>query len=149
MSEVRSPLVRGGVLEPGGRWRNWGRSESAHPQYVATVASVDEVIETLAFARDEGLTVKPIGAGHSFTAIGATNGVQVDLSAIDAGDRFNHDLFAASPDAVRLIGGRLLQGQVITDSDVPAPLAAAGVIGSAASLLVTAPIRVFDAAAAP
>jgi len=71
------------VLEPGGRWRNWGRSESAHPQYVATVASVDEVIETLAFARDEGLTVKPIGAGHSFTAIGATNGVQVDLSAID------------------------------------------------------------------
>ena len=43
MSEVRSPLVRGGVLEPGGRWRNWGRSESAHPQYVATVASVDEV----------------------------------------------------------------------------------------------------------
>ena len=67
MSEVRSPLVRGGVLEPGGRWRNWGRSESAHPQYVATVASVDEVIETLAFARDEGLTVKPIGAGHSFT----------------------------------------------------------------------------------
>ena len=60
MSEVRSPLVRGGVLEPGGRWRNWGRSESAHPQYVATVASVDEVIETVAFARDEGLTVKPI-----------------------------------------------------------------------------------------
>jgi FAD-linked oxidoreductase len=50
---------------------------------VATVASVDEVIETVAFARDEGLTVKPIGAGHSFTAIGATTGVQVDLSAID------------------------------------------------------------------
>jgi len=71
------------VLEPGGRWRNWGRSESAHPQYVATVASVDEVIETVVFARDEGLTVKPIGAGHSFTAIGATTGVQVDLSAID------------------------------------------------------------------
>jgi len=47
------------------------------------VASVDEVIETVAFARDEGLTVKPIGAGHSFTAIGATTGVQVDLSAID------------------------------------------------------------------
>lgn len=72
----------------------------------------------------------------------------IDLSAITAGDRLNHDLFAASPDAVRLIGGRLLQGQVITDFDVPAPLAAAGAIGSAATLLVTAPIRVFDAAAA-
>ena len=34
----------------------------------------------------------------------------IDLSAINAGDRLNHDLFAASPDAVRLIGGRLLQG---------------------------------------
>lgn len=73
----------------------------------------------------------------------------IDLTAVNAGDRINHDLFAASPDAVRLIGGRLLQGQVITDSDVPAPVAAAGVIGSAATLLVTAPIRVFDAAAAP
>lgn len=70
----------------------------------------------------------------------------IDLSAVSAGDRLNHDLFAASPDAVRLIGDRLLQGQVITDSDVPAPLAAAGLIGSAATLLVTAPIRVFDAA---
>ncbi len=71
----------------------------------------------------------------------------IDLSAINAGDRLNHDLFAASPDAVRLIGGRLLQGQVITDCGVPAPVAAAGAIGSAATLLVTAPIRVFDAAA--
>jgi esterase/lipase superfamily enzyme len=73
----------------------------------------------------------------------------IDLSAINAGDRLNHDLFAASPDAVRLIGDRLLQGQVITDFDVPAPLAAAGAISSAATLLVTAPIRVFDAATTP
>ena len=73
----------------------------------------------------------------------------IDLSAVNAGDRINHDLFAASPDAVRLIGGRLLQGQVVTDFDVPAPLAAAGALGTAATLLVTAPIRVFDAAAVP
>jgi len=73
----------------------------------------------------------------------------IDLSAVNAGDRINHDLFAASPDAVRLIGGRLLQGQVVTDFDVPAPLAAAGAIGSAATLLMTAPIRVFDAATVP
>ncbi|TCR66338.1 alpha/beta hydrolase [Bosea sp. BK604] len=70
----------------------------------------------------------------------------LDLSAINAGDRINHDLYAASPQAVRLIGDRLLQGQVITDSDASAPLAAADALGSAATLLVTAPIRVFDAA---
>ncbi len=83
MSEVRSPLVRSGVLEPGVRWRNWGRSAKAHPQFLAHAASAEEVQETIAFAREEGLTVKPIGAGHSFTAIGATNGVQLDISAID------------------------------------------------------------------
>jgi esterase/lipase superfamily enzyme len=70
----------------------------------------------------------------------------LDLSAINAGDRINHDLYAASPDAVRLIGDRLLQGQVITDTDISPPLAAADALGSAASLLVTAPIRIFDAA---
>lgn len=83
MSEVRSPLVRSGVLEPGVRWRNWGRSVKAQPRYLAHAASIDEVLETIAFAREEGLTVKPIGAGHSFTAIGATDGVQLDISAID------------------------------------------------------------------
>ena len=70
----------------------------------------------------------------------------LDLTAINAGDRINHDLYAASPEAVRLIGDRLLQGQVVTDSDVSPPLAAADALGSAASLLVTAPIRIFDAA---
>jgi esterase/lipase superfamily enzyme len=70
----------------------------------------------------------------------------LDLSAISAGDRINHDLYAASPDAVRLIGDRLLQGQIITDSDLSPPLAAADALGSAAGLLITAPIRVFGAA---
>ncbi len=83
MTDVRSPLVRAGVLEPGGRWRNWGRSESSHPAVVARATEVEEVVETIAYARDRGLTVKPIGAGHSFTAIAATDGVQLDISAID------------------------------------------------------------------
>lgn len=83
MTEVRSPLVRAGVLEPGGRWRNWGRSESSNPHVVARAHDIDEVVETVAYARDRGLTVKPIGAGHSFTAIAATDGVQLDVSAID------------------------------------------------------------------
>lgn len=83
MSAVRSPLVRSGVLEPGVRWRNWGRSATARPRYLASAASPEEVQETIAFAREEGLTVKPIGAGHSFTSIAATDGVQLDISAID------------------------------------------------------------------
>ncbi len=85
---------------------------------------------------------------HYQRQLAGLSGITVlDLSAITAGDRINHDLYAASPGVVRLLGDRLLQGQVITDSDVPAPLLAADALGSAASLLVTAPIRIFDATA--
>lgn len=83
MSGVREQRSVGALLRPGGLWRNWGRSESSHPEFVARAASVDDVVETLAFARDRQLTVKPIGAGHSFTAIAATDGVQLDIAALD------------------------------------------------------------------
>lgn len=79
--------------------------------------------------------------------LGNLKGITVlDLSAIRLGDRINHDLFAASPDVVRLIGDRLIEGQVITDSDVSGPTMAADTLGSAAGLILTAPIRVFEAA---
>lgn len=71
------------MFTAGGTWRNWGRSEASMPEFVARASSVDDVVETVRFARDRGLSVKPIGAGHSFTAIGATEGVQLDLSALD------------------------------------------------------------------
>jgi len=70
-------------LRQGGPWRNWGRSERSHPQYVSRATSVDEVIETVRFARENGLTIRPIGAGHSFTGIAATNGIQLDVSGLD------------------------------------------------------------------
>ncbi len=70
----------------------------------------------------------------------------VDISAIKAGDRVNHDTYASSPEIVRLIGNRLIEGQVITDSDVTGTGTALETVGSAAGLLITAPIRVFDAA---
>jgi esterase/lipase superfamily enzyme len=70
----------------------------------------------------------------------------LDLSALNSGDRINHGLYATSPEAVRLIGDRLLQGQVITDMDVAGPTAAVDAVGSAASFVVTAPILIFDAA---
>lgn len=71
------------TIVAGAAWRNWGRSETATPAHVSRAASVDDVIETVRFARDRGLTIRPIGAGHSFTSIAATAGVQLDVSAID------------------------------------------------------------------
>lgn len=71
------------VLRPGSRWRNWGRSESANPAFVAHATNAVEVAAVVGLARDRGLTVKPLGAGHSFTSIAATTGIHLDVSAID------------------------------------------------------------------
>jgi len=63
-------------------WQNWGRSVRAEPVEVAQPGSVTEVVEVVRGARERGLTVRPVGAGHSFTAIAATDGVLLDLSRL-------------------------------------------------------------------
>lgn len=64
-------------------WRNWGRSVTAHPRFLARAGSVDEVREAVTFAREHGLPIKPVGAGHSFSPAAATGGVLLDLQWID------------------------------------------------------------------
>ncbi len=68
---------------PGTPWRNWGRSVSAEPRFTVRAGSADEVVAAVRFARERGLPVKPIGAGHSFSAAAATNGVRIDLRWLD------------------------------------------------------------------
>ncbi|WP_444551174.1 alpha/beta hydrolase [Brucella vulpis] len=77
--------------------------------------------------------------------------VVIDLTQLKAGDRLNHSKFASSPEVVQLIGRRLVAGQTITDSEIgfgdrlgAVALGTAQGVGSAASLVVTAPIAVFD-----
>ncbi|TWF47381.1 alpha/beta hydrolase [Neorhizobium alkalisoli] len=80
-------------------------------------------------------------------ALSDLKGITVlDLSALSLGDRVNHALYATSPEAVRLIGDRLLQGQVITDADVSRPAVAIDALGAAATFVVTTPILIFDTA---
>jgi FAD/FMN-containing dehydrogenase len=52
-----------------GTWQNWGRIESITPVRVERPATPSDVIASIARARRDGLRVKPIGAGHSFTGI--------------------------------------------------------------------------------
>ncbi len=87
--------------------------------------------------------------GYQRQLAGLSDITVLDLSALSSGDRINHDVYATSPDVVRLIGDRLLQGQVVTDMDVGGPSTAVDAIGSAASLFVTAPILIFEAASGP
>lgn len=71
------------LVDPVTPWHNWSHAESSTPAYRARPTSVDEVIAVVTAARERCLSVKAIGAGHSFTDIAATIGVLVDLSAID------------------------------------------------------------------
>src|SRR5674476_1538732 len=63
-------------------WTNWANSASGNPVRVAHPATTAEVADIVGESAAAGLTVKAIGAGHSFTAIGVTNGVLLHLDRI-------------------------------------------------------------------
>jgi L-gulonolactone oxidase len=60
-----------------GTWRNWGGNVAARPAREVTPASVDELADAVRKAAEDGLRVKAVGTGHSFTSIAATDGVLI------------------------------------------------------------------------
>ncbi|MET9071373.1 D-arabinono-1,4-lactone oxidase [Streptomyces sp. NPDC004232] len=60
-----------------GTWRNWGGNVTARPARQVAPASVEELAEAVRRAREDGLKVKAVGTGHSFTSIAATDGVLI------------------------------------------------------------------------
>jgi L-gulono-1,4-lactone dehydrogenase len=63
-------------------WTNWAGTVTARPAAVEAPASIAELQQTVAAAAAAGRRIKPIGAGHSFTAIGQTSGVQLRLDRL-------------------------------------------------------------------
>ncbi|WP_449280463.1 D-arabinono-1,4-lactone oxidase [Leucobacter sp.] len=62
------------------RWSNWARTESSQPELEIAPRSAEQIVLAVQRARETGHTLKPIGASHSFTGIGATDGVRLDMS---------------------------------------------------------------------
>ncbi len=60
-----------------GTWRNWGGNVVARPAREVTPASVEELAAAIRRAAEDGLKVKAVGTGHSFTSIAATDGVLI------------------------------------------------------------------------
>ncbi|MFC9915081.1 D-arabinono-1,4-lactone oxidase [Streptomyces sp. NPDC059862] len=60
-----------------GTWRNWGGTVTARPVREVMPASVEELSTAVARAAEDGLKVKAVGTGHSFTSIAATDGVLI------------------------------------------------------------------------
>jgi L-gulonolactone oxidase len=65
------------------RWRNWAGNERADAEVVQP-ASPEEVAAVLAAAAAAGRRVRPVGSGHSFTAIGRPEDVQLACGGLTA-----------------------------------------------------------------
>lgn len=60
-------------------WSNWSGEQTCAPARVATPASIEEIVDEIAAARAAGRTIRPVGSGHSFTALVPTDGVLLSL----------------------------------------------------------------------
>lgn len=91
------------MTRPGGTWQNWGRSASVRPVRVERPRSPEGVQRAVKAADAQGLTIKAIGAGHSFTGIGVAPGVLLELDDLQG-------LVSADPSTglVTLLGGTRL-----------------------------------------
>ena len=70
---------------PSDVWHNWARTETATPARLARPRDLDELAATVRDA--DGLRVRAVGAGHSFTGAAVTDGVQVHLDALSGIER--------------------------------------------------------------
>ena len=64
-------------------WRNWAGNQESAPLAVHHPASEDEVVTLVRRAAEEGVPVKAVGSGHSFTDAALTPGHLVDLDLCD------------------------------------------------------------------
>ncbi|WP_327294830.1 D-arabinono-1,4-lactone oxidase [Streptomyces sp. NBC_01197] len=65
------------AVRPAGTWRNWAGNVTARPAREVTPASAAELADAVRRAADDGLKVKAVGTGHSFTAAAATDGLLI------------------------------------------------------------------------
>ncbi|MBC6458795.1 D-arabinono-1,4-lactone oxidase [Actinomadura sp. HBU206391] len=61
----------------GGSWRNWAGNQRATPRRVLVPRSTEDVAAAVRTAAEDGLTVRMVGTGHSFTGAALTDGVQL------------------------------------------------------------------------
>jgi FAD-linked oxidoreductase len=71
-------------------WRNWAGTYAVTPTRIVHPRSPDQVAAEIGRAASDGLSVKALGSGHSFTDIAVTRGVMIaldQLTGIIAADR--------------------------------------------------------------
>ncbi|MFI0263480.1 D-arabinono-1,4-lactone oxidase [Streptomyces sp. NPDC017056] len=94
--------VRGTSPRPA--WRNWAGNVAVRPARSVAPASAEELAAAVRAAADDGLPVKAVGTGHSFTAAAATDGLLIRpdrLTGIREVDRAAGTVTAAAGTTLR------------------------------------------------
>jgi FAD-linked oxidoreductase len=63
-------------------WQSWSGLTTAHPAQVLSPTSAEQVADAVLAARHQGLTVKMVGSGHSFTDVAAADGLMLRPSRL-------------------------------------------------------------------
>ncbi|MBQ0852934.1 FAD-binding protein [Streptomyces sp. BH-SS-21] len=83
--------MRSTVSAKSGTWRNWAGNVTARPAREVAPASVEELSAAVRRAAEDGLRVKAVGTGHSFTAAAATDGVLIRPQLLTGIRRIDRD----------------------------------------------------------
>jgi L-gulono-1,4-lactone dehydrogenase len=73
---------RSGHHDSRAQWRNWTGDQRCAPAAVEQPGSIEEVSAALARARESGMRVRAVGAGHSFSDIALSDGMQLRLDGL-------------------------------------------------------------------
>lgn len=65
-------------------WHNWAGNHQVTPRRTLVPRSADEVASAVRSAAEDGLTVRMIGSGHSFTGVAVAEGVQLRPDGLTA-----------------------------------------------------------------
>lgn len=74
------PSARGSRAER--PWSNWAGNQRTAPQPVLIPSSVDEVVAAVRAAAATGQRIRPVGSGHSFSAIAVAEDQRMELSRL-------------------------------------------------------------------
>jgi L-gulonolactone oxidase len=64
-------------------WRNWAGDQRRLPARIERPAGRGDLVETVARAAGAGLTVRAVGAGHSFTDVACTGGALIRMERLN------------------------------------------------------------------
>ena len=112
MPEPTDPhIAPGPTPDRDAAWRNWAGDQVARPARRAAPASVEELAGAVGGAREAGLRVRVVGAGHSFSDIALTDGLMVGM------ERMNRVLDADRASGLVKVQAGITIGELGTELD--------------------------------